>query len=430
MMRRAHTSLGCLALCLALLAPAAGWAQQEQACQGPEGVERKERSSLIGERTFRRLSAVHEQLGENQYAEALKGLKGLESGNLNDYEAAMVNQTYGYVFAAQGKYDQSIPYFEKALQADALPNAAHFGLMYSLAQLYAGQEKHQRTVDLMLEYLKFQCDPPPQAYIALGSSYASLNRFNEALPYVRKAIEKAGADAQESWYQLELAIYFEQKDFASAARLLTAMVAKWPDKLKYWEMLSGAFQEQQKDLDSLAALMVAYRKGLMYEAPADQVEKKILNVVRMNIYAEIPFVAGDILEREMAAGRVEASEKNLTLLLSAWTQAREFDKAVATIDRLAPMKPDGELYLQKAQLLAEKGDWAGTIEAARQAIDKGNLKKPGGAYLLIGIAANEMRDWQQALDALKEARKYDDSTRRQAADWIKFVEDRMAVARG
>jgi tetratricopeptide (TPR) repeat protein len=429
-MGRSHRTLGLFALLAVLAAPSAGWAQQEQQCEGPEGVERKERGSLIGERTFRRLSAIHEQLGENQYAEALKGLRALESGNLNDYESAMVNQTFGYVYAAQGKYDEAIPYFEKALQSDALPNAGHFGLMYSLAQLYAGQEKHQRTVDLMLEYLKFQCDPPPQAYIALGSSYASLNRYNDALPYVRKAIEKAGDKAQESWYLLELAIYFEQKDFPSASRLLTAMIAKWPEKLKYWEMLSGAYQEQQKDLDALAALMVAYRKGLLYEVAGDQIEKKILNIVRMNIFVEVPFVAGEILEKEMAAGRIKADEKNLGLLLNAWTQAREFDRAVATIDRLAPMKPDGELFLQKAQLLAEKSDWAGTIEAARQAIEKGNLKKPGGAYLLIGIAANEIKDWQQALDALKEARKYDENTRRQASDWIKFVEDRMAVARG
>jgi tetratricopeptide (TPR) repeat protein len=429
-MGRYHRTLGLFALVAVLAAPSTGWAQQEQQCEGPEGVERKERGSLIGERTFRRLSAIHEQLGENQYADALKGLRALESGNLNDYESAMINETFGYVYAAQGKYDEAIPYFEKALQSDALPNAGHFGLMYSLAQLYAGQEKHQRTVDLMLEYLKFQCDPPPQAYIALGSSYASLNRYNDALPYVRKAIEKAGDKAQESWYLLELAIYFEQKDFPSASRLLTAMIAKWPEKLKYWEMLSGAYQEQQKDLDALAALMVAYRKGLLYEVPGDQIEKKILNVVRMNIFVEVPFVAGEILEKEMAAGRIKADEKNLGLLLNAWTQAREFDRAVATIDRLAPMKSDGELYLQKAQLLAEKSDWAGTIEAARQAIEKGNLKKPGGAYLLIGIAANEMKDWQQSLDALKEARKYDENTRRQASDWIKFVEDRMAVARG
>ncbi|UCC14114.1 MAG: tetratricopeptide repeat protein [Gammaproteobacteria bacterium] len=402
---------------------------QEQTCEGPEGVERKERPNLIGERTFRRLSAVHEQLGENNYADALKGLKALKSGNLNDYESAMVNQTFGYVYAAQGKYGEAIPYFENALNTDALPNSAHFGLMYSLAQLYAGQEKHQQTVDLMLQYLKFQCDPPPQAYIALGSSYAALGQFNNALPYVQKAIVKAGDDAQEAWYQLELAIYFEQKDYPAAARALTRMVAKWPDKLKYWEMLSGAYQEQQKDLEALGTLMLAYRKGLVYEAPGDQVEKKLLNIIRMNMFVDVPFMAGSMLESEMAAGRIEANEKNLTLLLSAWTQAREFDRAIATIDRLAPMKPTGELYLQKAQLLAEKSDWSGTVEAARQAIAKGGLKKPGGAYLLIGIASNELRDWQQAMDALKEARQFDMNTRRQATDWMKFVEDRMAVAR-
>ena len=62
--------------------------------------------------------------------------------------------------------------------------------------------------------------------------------------------------------------------------------------------------------------------------------------------------------------------------------------------------------------------------------DKGGLKKPGGAYLMIGIAANELRDWQQAMDALKEAKRFDDKTRRQADDWMNFVQDRIAVARG
>ena len=81
------------------------------------------------------------------------------------------------------------------------------------------------------------------------------------------------------------------------------------------------------------------------------------------------------------------------------------------------------------QLLMEKGEWADTVAAARQAIQKGGLAKPGGAYLMIGIASNELRDWQQAVDALNQAKKFDDKTRRQANDWMKFVEDRMVVAR-
>lgn len=429
-----HKRIALVALLLALAGPAvtAQAAQEPGKCEGQAAIERKERSSLIGERTFRRLSAIHEQMGNEQYGEALKGLKSLSSGNLNDYEMAKVNETYGYIYAGQGKYDQAIPYFQKALDSDALTNSSHFGLMYSLAQLYAGQDQHQRTIDLMLEYLKFQCDPPPQAFIALASSYSSLNQYSQALPWVQKAIAKAGAKAQESWYLLELAIYFEQKNYPAASRLLTGMVAKWPDKLKYWEMLSGSYQEQQKDIDALAALMVAYEAGLMDDTSdimnSEQRERKLLNIARMNLFVEVPYVAGRLVEKEMAAGRIRENQKNLELLLNAWTAAREFDKAIATIDRLAPMTGDGELYMQKAQLLAEKSDWQGSIDAARQALDKGGLKSPGGAYLLIGISANEMRDFAQAIDALNEARKYDDKTRRQASDWIKFVEERQQAA--
>ena len=91
-MRRSLPHLLVLVASLLVALPSA--AQQEQQCEGPEGVERKERPSLIGERTFRRLSAVHEQLGESKYAEATKGLQALEKANLNDYEMAMVNQTF------------------------------------------------------------------------------------------------------------------------------------------------------------------------------------------------------------------------------------------------------------------------------------------------------------------------------------------------
>lgn len=401
-------------------------AQEEKKECAPGAVERKERGSLIGERTYRRISAVHEQLGNEEYAEAKKTLEAMLKGSLNDYEVAVVEQTMGYVYAGQGQYAQAVPHFERSLNADALPNAGHFGLMYSLAQLYVALEppQHQKSLDLVLQYLSFQCDPPAPAFMLVGQNYASMNKYVEALPWVQKAIAKNGDKTPESWYLLELAIYFETKDYDSAANLLTSMVARWPDKIKYWEMLSSAYQQQEKDKEALSVLMLAYQQGMVTE------EKKILNVVRMNMFLETPYMAGTVLEREIAAKRVEENQKNLELLLGAWTAAREFDRAIATIDRLAPYHSDGEIFVQKAQLLMEKGQWADTIAAARQAIDKGGLKKPGGAYLMIGIAANELSDWQQAMDALKEAKRFDDKTRRQADDWMKFVEDRIAVARG
>jgi tetratricopeptide (TPR) repeat protein len=421
---RIRSVLGWLSLAAVLALPLTAVAQEEKCVSGAE-VEREDRPSLMGERTYRRISSVHEQIGEEKYDDARKTLESMLNGNLNDYEMAIVEQTLGYVYTGQGNFAKAVPHFEKAIELDSLPNTAHFGLMYSLAQLYAGMEppRFQESVDLTLEYIAFQCDPQPEAFILVASGYASMNRYQDALPYVQKAIAGAGADAKESWYQLELAIYFETKDYASAANLLTKMVAMWPDKLKYWEMLSGAYQEQGRDTDALSVLMVAYQNGLITD------ERKLLNVVNMNMFLDVPYVAGTILEKEMAAGRIETNEKNLEKLRAAWTSAREFDKAVGVIDQLAPMKPTGELYVQKAQLMMEKGQWEGVIDAARQAIEKGGLDKTGGTYLMIGIAANELERWDEAQEALNQARRVgNESTRRQATDWLTFVEDRRQVA--
>jgi hypothetical protein len=69
------------------------------------------------------------------------------------------------------------------------------------------------------------------------------------------------------------------------------------------------------------------------------------------------------------------------------------------------------------------------ITASEQALEKGGLDKPGGAYLMMGIAANELERWDKAREALNEARRVgNDSTRRQASDWLTFVEDRRQVA--
>lgn len=383
--------------------------------------EREEKQATMSEGVYKRLSVIHELMGNGKQADALRKLNSLEKQKLNAYEQALMFQTYGFVHAQKGDYQKAIPYFERSLSLDALPNVAQQGMLYSLAGLYTTQEEFQKSIDILSTWFQYEKEPKADAYILMASNYAELKRYLDALPYVKKAISSS-EKPQESWYQLELAIYFEEKQFQNAVTVLKQLVAMWPDKVKYWNTLSGAYQELKQDQNALATMMLVYQKGLITE------EKKLLNVVRMNLFLELPFQAGEILEKEMGDGRISATQKNLELLLGAWSAAREFDKAIRVIDRVAPMTDNGEYYIEKAKLHAEKSEWQSVVDAAAQAIDKGNLKKPGGAYLLMGMAYAELREFQKALNALEQAKTFDENSRRQAEGWIDYVNDRKQIA--
>jgi len=408
-----------LAAVLALgLAPATASAQQEPK---PE-VERKEPNVLMGERAYRRFDTLAQLYAENEYQDALKAAKSYLDGPLSDYERAMGEQLYGFILISLDRMEEAVPHFERAVELDALPNTAHFNLMRSLAQLYASREEWQRSIDMMKAYLKFQPEPTPQDRIMMGQNYAQMERYRDALPWVTKAIEQGGADAQESWYQLALAIHFELKDYRSALGVLKTMVARWPDKLRYWEMMSGAYQEMNQDMDALAALMAAYNGGLITE------QGKLLTVARMSMYNNLPFQGAQILTKGMESGQIETNEANLRLLLSAWTSAREYERAGNVIDRLAPMTGEGDLLMQKARLMMEQNEWQETVDAARAALELGNVKNPGGTWLMIGIASMELGQLRESRNAFQRAQEFDVDTRRQAREWQRFVEDRIQLA--
>jgi tetratricopeptide (TPR) repeat protein len=168
--------------------------------------------------------------------------------------------------------------------------------------------------------------------------------------------------------------------------------------------------------------MLAYKRGMVDEEP------KLLNLARLNLFLELPYESAQILETEISNGRIEGSRANLELLLSAWTDAREYAKAVAVIDRLAPLTDDGEYYRQKAQLLSEQADWAGVIDAATQALAKGGLAETGSTLILQGMALAELGQFNDALAAFTEARRHEEAARRNADAWIEYVRDRRQVA--
>jgi len=383
---------------------------------------REEQSVQMSEFIYRRLSAIHELLGANEIDEALSRLDSLRGQRLSRYEETLVYQTLGFCHAQAGDYSRAIEAFERCLELDALPNVAQQGMLYSLAGLYASEGQFEDTLATMSTWLAYAQEPvAADAYMLIGSSYAELGQLGNALPYIQEANSRAETP-NDSWHVLELSIHFEQANYTAARDLLREMVVIWPESERYWEMLASVFLELEDDSNALATLMVAYKKGLVTE------ETKLLNLVRLNLFLDVPYEAGRILETEIANGRILEEQKNLELLLSAWTSAREFDKAVAVIDTLAPLTDDGEYHLQKARLLSEQAEWAGVADAVDRALERGGLESAGDVYVLKGMAHAELGEYDTALAAFEEARDFDDTARRNAEAWIAYVRDRSQVA--
>lgn len=377
-------------------------------------------AQAMSESAYRKLSAAHELLGEDRIQEALAKLKVMEASRLSKYEQALVFQTYGFAYAQLNQYDNAVNYFERCIGLNAMGKEAQHGMLYSLASLYASQSSYQKAIDTLNRWFPEELNPPGSAYMLMASSLFELKRFNDALPYVKKAIAKS-TEPPEAWYQLGLSIYFETKDFTSAVALLRKMLGRWPDKLTYWEMLSGAYQQLGKETDAMAATALAHKKGLLTD------ESKILNLVRMKLYVGVPFEAGELLADELASGRVSKTQKHQALLLNAWIEAKALDNAIDVIDALSATAKTGKYQLQKAQLLTEQAKWQQALTAANEAIRLGNFKKTANAYLIKGMAHAELNQLDSALKALKKAQSLGGNAGSQAEGWVAFVLDKQAL---
>lgn len=405
---------------MAILALSLPVLSQEELKVDRKVERRKESTQTMTEPVYRRLNSIHEMLSEENYTDAISSLAKLDNMHLNDYEEALVAQTYGFAYVQQSKYQLALQYFEKSLALGSLPAAAQQGMLYSLAGLYAAEGQYVKCIETMREWFRYEEDPIADAYMIIASAFTELQRYDEALPYVQKAIQMSD-EPKENWYLLELAIYFEKSRYRDAVSLLKKVVQLWPDSVKYWDMLANSYLELNEDKAALDTMMIAYTKGLLTS------ESKILALAQLNMVLNIPYTAGVILDKEIAAGTVEANKENLDLLLQAWLSSREYARAVSTIDRLAPLSKDGAYFMQKAGIHNELGEWREVIVAVEQALRMG-LDDPTDAYMLAGMAYTESRQYTKAITAFRDAMKSGDAKQREnAGAWIDFVQEKIQI---
>lgn len=358
------------------------------------------------------INSAYELIAEEKYAEAEKVLRGIAEGKSSTpYERALAWQGLSSAAWEQERSAEALDYGQKALATNALPNDAHFSGMYQLAQMSVSDEKYDRALALIDQWLRETRVDKADAHALRGNALYRLERFPEAATSLQKAISLSDKP-NDSWTQMLLGTYYEQENYAEAAKLGEAMLAKDPDNEKMVANLAAAYSEGEQNEKALALLEGAYKRGVL-KSP-DQIKQ----LYQLYNYLEKPQDAARVINEGIAKGTLKEDLETTKALAYAHVTAEQFEPAAAAYGKAAQFAKDGEMDYQRGYLLVQELDKVAEGKAALATAIQRGVAKPGNAWILIGNAELELGNKAGAVAAYEKARGYPES-KSMADSWLK-----------
>ena len=204
--------------------------------------------------TYSVLNKVQKDMDEGKNEEALVKLeKIITSGNIKDYDSAVIFQTIGFIQNNLGDFKAAAENYIKALSYEALPDDITHGLYYTVTQLLVYSERYQEGIEYFLKWFAKEKDPKAEAYILAATAYYYLENYNEVINYASKALPLIKTPPL-NWYELLLAGYYETDDLSNAAVILENIILKYPTRKKYWIQLASVYQRLGDEKESACYL--------------------------------------------------------------------------------------------------------------------------------------------------------------------------------
>ena len=411
-----------LLMSILLVAVVGSFPAQVQAQAAGCGEKRGKTGAALDELTWKRLNDIYEDLGAELYDDAYAKLQKLYPRTHDGYQKAVMAQALAQVEWARSNYESSLQYFETAVELDALPDLAHFSLMYQIAQLYYMQDRYDDALEKLALWM---CKVPeekitPEAYILKASIYAQKKNWKNVIAAIDTAISMSD-EPKEGWYQLKLASHFELEQFPKAAQTLEVMVQSWPDKKDYWVQLSQIYYKLKKNDEALSVMALAYRRNML--------EKQLDIVYLSNLYSnnDVPYKAAYVLQKGIEDGIIESNKKYWTAAADSWYAAEEMEKALIAYEKAGQESEDGEIDLRRAYILVDMERWEEASVAVVAALEKGgfNERKTGEAYVIQGVSEFNLGNYNRASTAWGRASKYPKS-KNAAQQWMNHMREERA----
>ncbi len=416
MLRFAHLTL--IVAGAFLLGMGTASAQGTQAAEGESAAAQETRKTpAMRERVYQRLSEAQACAEMDDIACAMELLTEVrEMDGLNSYEIAQLWNFYAFIYIGQDNFREAISSYERVLEQPDLPLGMETATRYTLCQLYFQQEQYRESLNMLDSWFAITDMPNPDAYILKAQIFYSLEEFANGIPSVLDGIrvaEEMGRPVQENWYRLLNVFYYELEDYPNVISTLRTLIQNW-SKREYFVQLSAMYGQEGDELRQLALWETAYEAGWLTRS------NELVQLAQLLLGAEIPVKSAQIMADGLESGAIESTETNWRILAQSWQLAQEHELAIPAMIRAADLTESGEVDLRLAQSYQNLGRYEECVDAARESISKGELRREDQANMILGACLFELKEYGQARAAFELAA--DDNRSAQAASsWIDYV---------
>ncbi len=391
-----------------------GFAQQNSERQTQQTV-------AMSQKVYEALTEAQALVEAKQYEQAQTRLDVLlEEDNLEPYEIAQVWNLTAYALYQQERYGDAINAYDQVLAQPELPVGLQQTVLKTKSQLQLNVEDYKGALATVDRLMALVPEPAANVYYTRGAALFQLGEYSEALQPLRQAVDMTSATGsipKEGWLLLLRGCYYELKDYRNMVAVLEELIRHYP-KDTYLLTLAGAYSELGDTAKQLVIMESLYEQGFINQ-PAH-----ITNLANLYLLHGAPFKAAELLESDIAAGKVERNERNLRLLSQAWFAARENEKSIPPLREAAELANDGELYVRLAQAYMNLEQWDQATKALQNGLKTGDLSREDTAHIMLGMAHFSQRHFDAARRAFEAAMR-DERSRRAAQQWINYVDSEL-----
>ncbi|WP_269517749.1 tetratricopeptide repeat protein [Alteromonas sp. BMJM2] len=379
-------------------------------CPGYE----KGKTTLVGERTGKKVQKAFEFYNEDQVDEALNILYDIDPSD--DFDRSYVKRFIGNLLAAQeGKGAKAYEYLADSVQPKVLNDLEHSQTLKLLGDLSMQEEKFTDAVKWYNSWMDFTCKEDADVYTRLTQAYYESKQLDKMIEPADKAIALY-EEPNKNPYVLKLTSFYERKMFPETVAVAEELVRNFPEEPRWWSQLGFFYLSVEDYKKALSTFELAYIQGYLEK------ESEVKALSQLYQTNGMPYRGAKVMEKYMKSGLLEEDEKLLASLANAYHSAKEFKTAASLYGKAAQMSSDPDLYKKQGTLLLVAEDYKGAISALENALERG-VEKPAKVHFTLMEANFYAGNYREAFRHIQEAKK-DRSLRRNASAWEPYIKEK------